>query len=123
MLADGKSTEEVWAELARDYELAGDQVDTEDIETAIKRPGTRSNFVVATNDAELVDLLSGDFEAWRTFLHPAQRASRSVRSTRDLPGHRGSGDWQDRRRSPSCTLLGTADDRSKKSTERILFAT
>jgi superfamily I DNA/RNA helicase len=74
MLADGMSPQAVWAEIARDYELTSDVVDTEDIETAIKQPGSRSHFVVTTNDAELVDLLSGDFEAWRTFLHPAQRA-------------------------------------------------
>ena len=74
MLADGKSPEEVWAEIARDYELAGDDVDTDDIDTAINQPGSRSHFVVTTNDSELVDLLSGDFEAWRTFLHPTQRA-------------------------------------------------
>ena len=74
MLADGKSTEEVWSELARDYELAEDkEIDVNDIEAAIKQPGTRSHFIVTTNDTELVDLLSGDFEAWRTFLHPAQR--------------------------------------------------
>ena len=74
MLADGKSPEEVWADLARDYELPGVAVDTEDIDTAINQPGSRSHFVVTTNDAELVDLLSGDFEAWRTFLHPTQRS-------------------------------------------------
>ena len=74
LLADGKTPDEVWSELARDYELQGDDVDTEDIETAINQPGTRSHFVVTTNDEELVELLSGDFEAWRTFLHPTQRA-------------------------------------------------
>jgi len=74
LLADGKSTDEVWAELATDYELKSDNVDTEDIDVALERPGSRSSFVVTTNDAELVELLSGDFEAWRTFLHPTQRA-------------------------------------------------
>lgn len=74
LLADGKSTDEVWAELAQDYELTDAAVDPEDIETALEKPGTRSSFVVTTNDAELVELLSGDFEAWRTFLHPTQRA-------------------------------------------------
>lgn len=74
LLADGKTPEEVWAELAKDYELTAGAVDPNDIDTALDKPGTRSGFVVTTNDAELVDLLSGDFEAWRTFLHPTQRA-------------------------------------------------
>ena len=74
MLADGKSPEDVWAELAQDYDLSGDDVDPEDIETALDQPGTRSSFIVTSNDTELVELLSGDFEAWRTFLHPAQRS-------------------------------------------------
>jgi hypothetical protein len=74
MLADGKSTEEVWAELAQDYVLERQDVDVEDIDTALDQPGTQSGFVVTTSDTELIELLSGDFEAWRTFLHPAQRA-------------------------------------------------
>ncbi len=74
LLADGRSPEEVWKELAQDYELTGDEVDTEDIDRALERPGSRSSFIVTTNDTELVELLSGDFEAWRTFLHPTQRA-------------------------------------------------
>jgi superfamily I DNA/RNA helicase len=74
LLADGKSTDEVWAELAKDYELTGAAVDPEDIDAALQKPGTQSSFVVTTSDTELVELLSGDFEAWRTFLHPTQRA-------------------------------------------------
>lgn len=74
LLADGKAPDEVWAELAKDYELTAGAVDPNDIDTALDKPGTRSGFVVTTNDAELVELLSGDFEAWRTFLHPTQRA-------------------------------------------------
>jgi hypothetical protein len=74
LLADGKSPEDVWAELSQDYELGGDNVDIDDIDWALDQLGTRSGFVVTTSDAELVELLSEDFEAWRTFLHPSQRA-------------------------------------------------
>lgn len=74
LLADGKTPDEVWAELAKDYDLSTEDVDTEDLDTALEKPGTKSHFVVTTSDAELVELLSGDFEAWRTFLHPTQRA-------------------------------------------------
>lgn len=73
LLADGKTTDEVWSEIAKDYELTAGEVDPDDIDTALDKPGTRSSFVVTTNDTELVELLSGDFEAWRTFLHPTQR--------------------------------------------------
>ena len=74
MLADGSSPDEVWAELAQDYLIAQEPVDTGDITAALKRPATRSEFAVTTNDEELKALLVSDFEAWRTFLHPAQRA-------------------------------------------------
>ena len=74
LLADGKTTDEVWAELANDYDLSGGDIDTDDIDTALQKPGTQSHFVVTTSDNELVGLLSGDFEAWRTFLHPTQRS-------------------------------------------------
>ena len=74
LLADGRTPEEVWAEIVRDYELSDKKVDPEDIDSALDEPGTKSSFAVTTNDNELVELLSGDFEAWRTFLHPAQRS-------------------------------------------------
>lgn len=73
LLADGKTPDEVWAELAADYLLKQEKVDTDDLETALDRAGSKAEFIVTTNDDELLALLSGDFEAWRTFLHPAQR--------------------------------------------------
>jgi superfamily I DNA/RNA helicase len=74
MLADGKTADEVWAALAEDYLLDNKPVDTEDLDAALKRPASQADFVVSTDDKELMALLSSDFEAWRTFLHPAQRA-------------------------------------------------
>lgn len=75
LLGAGKSTEEVWAEIQESYEVeATETVDPNDLETALTRPASRASFVVTTNDEELLKLLSGDFEAWRTFLHPTQRA-------------------------------------------------
>jgi hypothetical protein len=80
LLAEGKPTEEIWASLQADYQIQDTPVDPEDIDTALERPASKSAFVVTTNDNELLELLSGDFEAWRTFLHPAQRdlATRAV---------------------------------------------
>lgn len=74
MLADGMDPEEIWTELARDYDLEEGEVDTSDIESALQRSGSQSTFRVTTDDEELLELLSGDFEAWRTFLHPTQRS-------------------------------------------------
>ena len=74
MLADGSTPDEVWTALAEDYLLSDDTIDTDDLTTALQRPGTKAEFVVTSNDEELMALLSSDFEAWRTFLHPAQRA-------------------------------------------------
>jgi superfamily I DNA/RNA helicase len=59
--------------LAADYQLKDEQVDTDDLTAALERPATKAEFVVTSNDQELLALLSSDFEAWRTFLHPAQR--------------------------------------------------
>lgn len=74
MLADGKTADEVWAELAKDYLLTDEPVDTEDLDKALELAATKSEFIVTTDDQQLRSLLSGDFEAWRTFLHPTQRA-------------------------------------------------
>ena len=75
LLADGKATEEVWQEIQASYEVdPGETVDPDDIESALERLASKSTFVVTTNDTELLELLTGDFEAWRTFLHPTQRS-------------------------------------------------
>ncbi len=74
LLADGKSVDEVWSEIQADYAVDPEaSVDPDDIEAALDRPASKATFAVTTNDTELVDLLTGDFEAWRTFLHPTQR--------------------------------------------------
>jgi hypothetical protein len=74
MLADGKTADEVWTALAEDYLLGSGPVDTDDLDAALRRPASQAEFVVTTDDKELMALLSSDFDAWRTFLHPAQRA-------------------------------------------------
>jgi superfamily I DNA/RNA helicase len=74
LLADGMTVEGVWEKIQADYAVAADEpVDTDDIDAALDRPASRAAFAVTTNDSELLDLLTGDFEAWRTFLHPTQR--------------------------------------------------
>ncbi|MEV4419508.1 UvrD-helicase domain-containing protein [Patulibacter sp. NPDC049589] len=74
LLADGKSVDEVWKEIQASYEVdPTEAIDTNDLDSALTRPASKSSFIVTTNDDELVELLTGDFEAWRTFLHPEQR--------------------------------------------------
>jgi superfamily I DNA/RNA helicase len=124
LLADGRSVEEVWSELAQDYELTEQPVDTRDLDTALRRPGTKSSFVVTTSDAELVDLLSGDFEAWRTFLHPTQRAvayRETFNGPAKLTGGAGTGKTVvalHRAKYLAGQLIGRNDP-----SRRILFAT
>ena len=75
LLADGKTTDEVWQEIQSSYAVdTTAAVDPHDLDAALDRPASRSAFVVTTTDTELVELLSGDFDAWRTFLHPTQRS-------------------------------------------------
>lgn len=92
-LADGRSPQDIWAELVADYDLetgarltvdanesslaeetdepAAPKIDTADVEAALDRPGSRSRFL-AVEDDDIARALEGDFEAWRTFLHPTQ---------------------------------------------------
>lgn len=67
-LYDGKSFDEVLAEVTRPVQ-ADDPVDTEDFETAARRPATQ----VTTDDEALNFMLAESFERWQIFLHPTQR--------------------------------------------------
>jgi hypothetical protein len=73
LLAEGKSPDEVWREIASDFAIVDEVVDPNDLMAALARPGSRAEFLVTTSDAELLAVLTGDFEAWRLFLHPSQR--------------------------------------------------
>ncbi len=66
-LATGKSLENVRS----DYGI-GDEP-TDDPEQSLQRPVTRMEFVTIQDDDELRRMIEGDFEEWRTFLHPQQR--------------------------------------------------
>jgi AAA domain/UvrD-like helicase C-terminal domain len=70
-LASGMSVEEVWAEVAAGL-TSGETVDPADVGAAIARSGDR--IVMVESREELLDMLDRPFVAWRTFLHPAQRA-------------------------------------------------
>lgn len=72
-LAYGGSLDEV----RKLYGPVGDAaVANDDLSSAFGHPAAQMQFVVVTeeNDTELRAMLEGDFHAWRTFLHPDQRA-------------------------------------------------
>jgi hypothetical protein len=124
LLADGKSPEEVWREISKDYEIPDEEVDVDDLEVALERPGTRSAFIVTTTDQELVELLSGDFEAWRTFLHPTQRSvayKPIFRGPAKVTGGAGTGKTVVAIHRAKFLAQQLIDDR--EPTRRVLFAT
>lgn len=71
-LAAGLTPEQVWAEVSQHLPAAApSQVDTEDVVAAAAR--TPDRFVAVSGPAELAQILAHPFDAWRVFLHPAQR--------------------------------------------------
>lgn len=72
-LAAGMSPEQVWAEVSA-YLPTGtppEEVDTDDLAAAVAR--TPDRFVLVSGPEELAQILAHPFDAWRVFLHPAQR--------------------------------------------------
>jgi superfamily I DNA/RNA helicase len=67
-LSTGKAIEDIRAEYG-----VGDEP-TDDPVQSMRRAVTRMEFVTLTDDDELRRMIEGDFEEWRTFLHPQQRA-------------------------------------------------
>ena len=73
LLHEGYTPDEAWTQLASDYAVTDETIDTEDFGAALERPGSRESFVVTTSNEEIRELLTGDFAAWKTFLHATQR--------------------------------------------------
>jgi hypothetical protein len=71
LLADGLSTEEIWAQLVAG-EDPGD-VDPGDLVAALERPASQAMFRLIDSNHELRDILDRPFALWRVFLHPQQR--------------------------------------------------
>jgi hypothetical protein len=80
LLAAGYTPEEVRRDLGIAQEVA---VDTADFAAAVERVGTRRQFVVISDAAEMEKILSAPLEQWRVFLHPSQR--KLVESTASGP--------------------------------------
>jgi hypothetical protein len=70
LLAQGRSVDDVLAELER---LVPADVDPTDVETALQRTDSQAEFVVITEDEDLEAILSAPIEQWRVFLHPSQK--------------------------------------------------
>ena len=75
-LAIGMSVDEIYAGMVARLDEPAKPVapDVEDLAAAVKRPASRSAFMVLDDEDALVDVLTRDFEAWHVFLHPSQRA-------------------------------------------------
>lgn len=74
-LQDGKSPDEVWAEVTAKYAAGQEEPSqqTEDLETALERPASLTSFTLSEDLEELERALLGPMDLWRTFLHPTQR--------------------------------------------------
>ena len=70
LLASGYSVDEARAELCIQRQPA---VDTADFAAAVERDGSKRQFVVISDAAEMEKILSAPLEQWRVFLHPSQR--------------------------------------------------
>jgi mRNA-degrading endonuclease RelE of RelBE toxin-antitoxin system len=70
LVAAGYSIEEACSELCIQRQTS---VDTNDFAAAVERDGSRRQFVVITDAAEMENVLSAPLEQWRVFLHPSQR--------------------------------------------------
>jgi hypothetical protein len=70
LLGAGYTVEEARNELGISLEA---KVDTGDFAAAVERIGTRRQFVVITDSAEMEKILAAPIDQWRVFLHPSQR--------------------------------------------------
>jgi hypothetical protein len=96
----GESVEEIWAKLTANEApaTAPDVLEPvpegeQNLGEAVETPGSRSSFQVVDGSDELALALAGDFEAWRTFLHPAQLAvvERNYNGPARITGGAGTG--------------------------------
>jgi superfamily I DNA/RNA helicase len=78
LLAAGYSLVEVRADLGIARTSA---VDTFDFSAAIEREGTKRQFIVISDAAEMEMILAAPLEQWRVFLHPSQRRLVELRAS------------------------------------------
>ncbi|WP_067966856.1 3'-5' exonuclease [Nocardiopsis trehalosi] len=70
-LAEGHSVARVLDEVVAPRRPSVGAVATDDYDTAIRH--TRERVIVVNDDQEIEDVLAGEFNAWRIYLHPKQR--------------------------------------------------
>ncbi|MEU4108048.1 DEAD/DEAH box helicase [Streptomyces sp. NPDC027717] len=73
LLAEGFQADDIYRDLvaARQAAPLGDDAKQGELAAAVTR--TRSRIALVTGPEELADILAKPFDAWRVFLHPAQR--------------------------------------------------
>ncbi|RNL85545.1 UvrD-helicase domain-containing protein [Halostreptopolyspora alba] len=70
-LAEGHSVDRVLAEIVAPRRPTVGAVAHDDYDAAIRH--TRERVIVVNDDSEIEDVLAGEFNAWRIYLHPKQR--------------------------------------------------
>lgn len=70
LLADGKTAMEALDILTR---VLPDEVDAEDFAVAVHHPDSQRSFKLIEAPEDLEEVLRGDIERWRVYLHPDQR--------------------------------------------------
>ncbi|MGI5120679.1 3'-5' exonuclease [Marinactinospora thermotolerans] len=70
-LAQGHSVERVMREVVQPRQPVVGAVAADDYDSAIRN--TRDRVVLVEDDQEIEDVLAGEFNAWRVYLHPKQR--------------------------------------------------
>ncbi len=96
----GDPVEKIYAEILASevpteepVELEPIPVEDQNLSAAVETGGSRSAFQVVDGSDELAQALTGDFEAWLTFLHPTQLAvvQRDYRGPARITGGAGTG--------------------------------
>jgi superfamily I DNA/RNA helicase len=72
LLTGDESAEDIYGQIAGS--IKPEDVDTEDLATAITAPASQAHFHVVTDEDDLAEMLARPLAQWRTYLHPSQRA-------------------------------------------------
>lgn len=121
-LATGASVDDVVTSMGIEPPSAAGDTDA-DVLASLSRPASKAQFTIVEDDAELRRVLEqGDFDAWRVFLHPNQRAWVDKRTNGPFRLSGGAGTGKTvvvvhraralARRSPSARILMTTYTRN-----------
>lgn len=116
LLCAGESLQDVYNTV-----IQQESVDTSDIKTSLNNSDSQRRFVIITDDEELKDILSYPLDAWRVFLHPAQRKTVSINANGPVRVLGGAGTGKTVVAMHRAKWL--IENVFTKSTDKILFTT